>query len=349
MVFFYFLFSVRLGRISEKTKNSGISKELYENIELVIRYLDTTVETVNQKTESFYRLVQRANTLKQEFEQLIQESEKKSKRKKKSITQEVITQEISSQSSATNTAHLKQESNPIYSKDSNSVAERILNQQTETDRFEFSSSTGDLAQLIGAQKDRSANKSASAEGFLTGIGKLTRRIFGLPLVPLSTSEAQEELELSNATRSLSKGYPTEIEPNNSSKRSQPNYSGGYTTGRPENEKQIYPARSNQTSNQTSNQKLTSNLASETIVFNQNQNQAKQPNDYESLTYHQATNKFTNIEIPDLNNPKERADFIRLLLRKPMGVDEISTLTGISLGEIQFVQKVMVNTKSRHKR
>lgn len=345
MVFFYFLFSVRLGRISEKTKNSGISKELYENIELVIRYLDTTVETVNQKTESFYRLVQRANTLKQEFEQLIQESEKKSKRKKKSITQEVITQEISSQSSATNTAHLKQESNPIYSKDSNSVAERILNQQTETDRFEFSSSTGDLAQLIGAQKDRSANKSASAEGFLTGIGKLTRRIFGLPLVPLSTSEAQEELELSNATRSLSKGYPTEIEPNNSSKRSQPNYSGGYTTGRPENEKQIYPARSNQ----TSGQQLTSNLASEAITLNLNPNQTNQQNDYEALIYHQATNKYTDIEIPDLNNPKERADFIRLLLRKPMGVDEISTLTGISLGEIQFVQKVMVNTKSRHKR
>mgnify|MGYP006927632832 FL=1 len=345
MGFLYFLFSVRLGRISEKTKNSGISKELYDNIELVIRYLDTTVETVNQKTEAFYRLVQRANTLKQEFEQLIQESEKKSKRKKKSIAQEVITQDTSSQSSATNSVILKQDSSPFYSKDANSVAERLLNQQTETDRFEFSSSTGDLAQLIGAQKNRSTNQPATAEGFLTGIGKLTRRIFGLPLVPLSTKEVQEKIEPSNETRSLRKDYPIESQPNYASERSRPHYSGDYATGMPINEKQIYPARSNQ----TSGQQLTSNLASEAITLNLNPNQTNQQNDYEALIYHQATNKYTDIEIPDLNNPKERADFIRLLLRKPMGVDEISTLTGISLGEIQFVQKVMVNTKSRHKR
>ncbi|MBW7857947.1 MAG: hypothetical protein H3C43_06610, partial [Leptonema sp. (in: Bacteria)] len=69
---------------------------------------------------------------------------------------------------------------------------------------------------------------------------------------------------------------------------------------------------------------------------------------EPITYSRPENKFSNIEVPDLSNPKERADFIRLLLRKSMRVDEISTLTGISLGEIQFVQKVMLNTNSRSK-
>jgi hypothetical protein len=55
---------------------------------------------------------------------------------------------------------------------------------------------------------------------------------------------------------------------------------------------------------------------------------------------------TEMTVPDLSNAKERATFVRSLLLRDVPVDEIAAFTGITVGEIDFIKKVMEGQSAR---
>lgn len=339
--FFYFLFSIRLGKALEKTKKQGIPREFYENVEMVVRYLDTTLESITQKNEAFYRVVSRADELKKELEALLVEYEKSSKRRKRRPASE--TQEAPTPPHA---SRLSKSAAPGRQTDdlrADPTVDRMLRDVGE-DRIEWSgaSNPSDLAGLIGAKKDRSVRhspegKSAGAESVFSGVGRFARRILGLPELPsLPPSMAHEEREPSAKDSKRESQVSQTPGPTAEQRLSFEEQLMGYAPKTP------YPQRSIP---------VPPPLPESIVDEDQREIAREYEAPYEkedSITEARKppSASLSDVDVPDLSNVKERATFIRTLLQREIPVEEIAALTGIAVGEIEFIRKVMENQGSR---
>lgn len=322
---FYVLFSIRLGRALEKTRRQGIPREFYENVEMVVRYLDTTLESITQKNETFYRLVSRADELKKELEALLSEYEKSSRRKKKRSAEGPSSKKETKKEKGTEkparTRLTDDVPEPASVDTEDSAFDRLL-QQTGEDRIEWSDAAApsDLADLIGARKDRKAPDPAPAENLFTGLGRFTRRILGISPLPSMTD--------------------SEPEPSEPSPRERPSRPG--TVGF-ENERTGYapqPSRPSDAPPPASNP-----VKEPAFVL------SEEPKPQQPLAEKQETSQawLSDVVVPDLTNVRERATFVRSLLQRDVSVEEIASFTGIAVGEIDFIKKVMESQGRQSKR
>ena len=339
--FFYFLFSIRLGKALEKTKKQGIPREFYENVEMVVRYLDTTLESITQKNEAFYRVVSRADELKKELEALLVEYEKSSKRRKKRPASE--TPESQSPSELAGPEIRAPEKKTAVMRPTDDVradrtVERLLRDAGE-DRIEWSgaSNPGDLADLIGAKKDRPVKNSSgknpqhrggpAAETVFSGVGRFARRILGLPELP---SLPVEEPEIQDNTSTGRERTVRAQEPTPEQRLSFEEEMMGYSP------KAAYPERALSVP-----PPLPEDFRAESAVSPRTEGIPATPESEEiRATW------LSDLVVPDLSNVRERATFVRTLLQRNVPVEEIAAFTGIAVGEIEFIRKVMENQGSR---
>ena len=70
----YVLFSIRFSRAVrqtvEQTQKKGLMRELKENVELTIEYINSSLDTMDQKTRSFYQLLRRSEELVRQLESM---------------------------------------------------------------------------------------------------------------------------------------------------------------------------------------------------------------------------------------------------------------------------------------
>lgn len=304
----YSVFSIRLRRAVEKAKKQGIPREFYENVEMVVHYLDTTLESIQQKNEAFYRLVSRADELKKELEALLAQYEK-TRRRKRSVPQK-----------------LQPESTEPKEDRVDPAIERLLRDAGE-DRIEWSgaSNPADLAELIGAKKDRAVNYSSGktekpnkiSETWLTGLGRTARRFLGLPAT-LSSPATSDDFDFNDTV--------------------------------PEQKKQMSGAQE-----VTQEQKI--NFEPELLSYaprtadRQKAAASAEDRPVDALSDRAEPEEvrpswMTEMTVPDLSNAKERATFVRSLLLRDVPVDEIAAFTGITVGEIDFIKKVMEGQSAR---
>lgn len=339
--FFYFLFSIRLGKALEKTKKQGIPREFYENVEMVVRYLDTTLESITQKNEAFYRVVSRADELKKELEALLAEYEKSSKRRKKRPSSEMQESQTPPEPTGPELRGPQKPAAPIKQTDdvrADRTVERLLRDAGE-DRIEWSgaSNPGDLADLIGAKKDRSVKNSSgknpqqkggpAAETVFSGVGRFARRILGLPELPsLPVDEPYVQDNTSTERQRTAKAQ----EPTPEQRLSFEEELMGYSPKTP------YPERAAPIPPPLPEDFRAESTPPPRAV----QNPATPESEETRATW------LSDLNVPDLSNVKERATFVRTLLQRNVPVEEIAAFTGIPVGEIEFIRKVMENQGSR---
>lgn len=339
--FFYFLFSIRLGKALDKTKKQGVPREFYENVEMVVRYLDTTLESITQKNEAFYRVVSRADELKKELEALLLEYEKSSKRRKRPPASE--TQHSQPPPEASGLPKSTAAMRPTNDAGADPTVDRMLRDVGE-DRVEWSgaSNPSDLAGLIGAKKDRSVRhspegRSAGAEGVFSGVGRFARRILGLPELPsLPASLPHEQKEPSSKESERERQASQTPGPTAEQRLSFEEQLMGYAPKTP------YPQRSIP---------VPPPLPEGIVEEPQRENARDYEEPYEkkgsvSEGKKPQSSSLSDVNVPDLSNVKERATFVRTLLQRKIPVEEIAALTGIAVGEIEFIRKVMENQGSR---
>ena len=82
----YVAFSVRFRMALEKERKDRVPRQFYENLQMTIQYVNTAMSRVDERTESFYRLllkseemVQRLETANAEFEKNLKRSRRKTK------------------------------------------------------------------------------------------------------------------------------------------------------------------------------------------------------------------------------------------------------------------------------
>lgn len=332
--FFYFLFSIRLGKALAKAKKQGIPREFYENVEMVVRYLDTTLESITQKNEAFYRVVSRADELKKELEALLAEYEKSSKRRKKRPSSEMKELQTPPELRGPQkpAAPMKQADDGRADR----TVERLL-RDTGEDRIEWSgaSNPADLADLIGAKNNRSMKNSSgkdpqkkggpAAETVFSGVGRFARRILGLPELPsLPVDEPNEQDNTSMEHQRTAKAQePT------------PEHRPGF--------EEVLMRYSPKTQYQKRAAHISPPLPEE---FRSESNPPPPTTPPAPESKENRGMMLSDLNVPDLSDVKERATFVRSLLQRNVSVEEIAAFTGIPVGEIEFIRKVMENQGRR---
>ncbi|MCB1169992.1 MAG: hypothetical protein KDK25_06635 [Leptospiraceae bacterium] len=82
----YVAFSVRFRMALEKERKNRIPRAFYDNLQMTIQYINTATNSVDEKTEAFYRLVLKSEEVARRLEKANEEFDKnlkKSKRKRK--------------------------------------------------------------------------------------------------------------------------------------------------------------------------------------------------------------------------------------------------------------------------
>ena len=73
----YFLFSLRFTSAVQKAARGSVLKELRENVEATVEFINTALDLMDEKNKTFYRMLRRSEELVQELEALRTEPEKK--------------------------------------------------------------------------------------------------------------------------------------------------------------------------------------------------------------------------------------------------------------------------------
>lgn len=70
LILAYFIFSLRFSRAIKEAKENQITKEFRENVEATIEYMDSALDLINTRTNTFYRMLKRAEELTARMEDL---------------------------------------------------------------------------------------------------------------------------------------------------------------------------------------------------------------------------------------------------------------------------------------
>ena len=79
----YFVFALRFSRAVEKTRKNEVFKELRENVEMTVEYINTALDMMDQKTRTFYQLVRRQEELLRQLENQAENGRKTGRKRKK--------------------------------------------------------------------------------------------------------------------------------------------------------------------------------------------------------------------------------------------------------------------------
>lgn len=342
LVIFYILFSIQMGRAIEKSRKSGIPREFYQNVEMIIQYLDTTLESVNQKNDALYKMLLRAETLKGELEALLERSERGGRAKGKKAAPAIQKPAAPAEPMAESTAAARPSTG-------NSAMERLL-QQAGADQVEWTRSKDDLPALIGARANRPSPGSrpapeggASLNGVFAGIGRLARRVIG------GTAPSRDEDE--NSPMQGPGTGTTAVPPAPTVSFEQQLY--GYVPARGVRTSSRPNSKEAAREMDASPEHLRSSAEEQTEVdeayfpdgLSEQRREKVEPfidaaGDRATATNASAAGGQPLPEVPDLSRAGDRTAFVRALLRRGLGIDEIAATTGISYQEIELIEKIM---------
>lgn len=414
LVVFYVLFSIRMGRAIEKTRKAGIPREFYQNVEMVIQYLDATLESINQKNDSLYKMLLRAETLKGELESLLDRREAIDRAERSPPSGRRKSRKSAPLSEAAEGAKPVRTADPggglarvasalpggaSLSSASGSetsrrrppsagdaALERLL-EQAGPDHVRWTESEAELPELIGARANRSGpGPSVSMQGIpdanpgrmppvgpggtsmgpavtnplngvFAGIGRLARRVLGEP--PARDREGDDGSRQGAAT--VANHIPPS--PGSQSPISFEEQLYGYAPSRRPQSRPARPDRGglvDETADETADRgtaglllRAVESEGESTAALEQTEvDEAYFPNgilDHRSGDERLAEAGMPFPEVPDLTRPGDRATFVKELLRRGLGIQEIAVTTGISYQEIELIEKVMQTGADRSAR
>ncbi len=219
----YFFFSVRFSRavrqtIEESRKNS-LLRELKENVELTIEYINSSLDTMDQKTRSFYQLLRRSEELVETLTELQADAiarasstgAAKSKKKKVAARGKARTPAKSKKTASSSKKKAARtpastgpadfnddaaiaagrfgDAEPAAAEDTNYNVDRVL-ADVGADRLEISQPaesvesayrSGELSRPAG--ETRPAQPPAAGGGLISRVGQVALRILGIDSLP----------------------------------------------------------------------------------------------------------------------------------------------------------------------
>ena len=185
----YILFSLRFSRAVEQTRKNQLFKELRENIELAVEYINTSLDAIDQRTASFYKLVRRAEEIARSLEQSTTRRPRKKKatasKSRTPVAEKAPTDAGDHQRSKKSTPSTSQEVvgesvGEEAGTESSAYLDRVLRSMAEDSlSLEPTAESSEEAYLGGRLTRASAvDQPATGAAGLTVIGSFFRRLLG---------------------------------------------------------------------------------------------------------------------------------------------------------------------------
>lgn len=199
-VVLYFVFSLRLSRALEKAKAGEIPGDVrrsiqatMDNLQSTVEFVNTSIDVMEKKTTTFYRLVRRSEELTRELEELLEKTKGRRLRKKGGSAESSTFSSASSFKGADEPRMEKAARNSLSSASSPSgspdaAVERVL-ARLRGDSLDleapgsseeiFRSSALSTSDSVFLADDSSSGIAPQVGGFFSGIGKLAARFLGV--------------------------------------------------------------------------------------------------------------------------------------------------------------------------
>lgn len=190
----YFFFSLRFSRAVEKARRNSIVRDLRENVESAVEFINASIEIIDRKTRTFYELVRRSEELVGRLEVLRDQS---------GVSREDFPP-----------ADLSPEVPPGEVPEESAPLERVL-QRSPKDRLELSPVGRTTDEILeSAHLSRAPQEGATQTAkslplrILEGTGQVVGKIFGVGGESLSESTKEKRPEIVTDSR-LSVGESVE--------------------------------------------------------------------------------------------------------------------------------------------